>query len=100
MGLTKGMDGAGEGLLFDERELRPLEQAAFQLRGERQLKAVESHPWDLAFKPGLRLQAQLAAAAARGKPTDLPTIGDALETMRLIQAIFEGRAWGGSGLAS
>jgi len=69
-------------------ELRPLEQAAFQSRGERRLQSVELHPRDGAFKPGLRLQAEMAVAAALGKPSELPTLDDALGTMRLIASIF------------
>lgn len=69
-------------------EMRPLEQAAFQISGQRKLESVESHPWDHQFKPGLRLQAEKAAAAAKGKATDLPTLKKALKSMRLVQAIF------------
>lgn len=69
-------------------ELRPLEQAAFRSRGERQMQPVAPHPWDQTFKPGFRFQAEMAVNAALGKPTELPTLGDALETMQLIQAIF------------
>jgi predicted dehydrogenase len=70
-------------------ELRPLEQAAFQNRGERKLQAVEIHTWDQTFKPGFRLQAAMAVAAALGRPSESPTLEDALETMRLIQSIFK-----------
>jgi predicted dehydrogenase len=69
-------------------EMRPLEQAAFQIAGQRKLEVVESHPWDTQFKPGLRLQAEKAVAAARGEANDLPTLQDAMESMRLVQAIF------------
>jgi predicted dehydrogenase len=69
-------------------ELRPLEQAAFQLPSERQLVSVPLHDWDRAFKPGLRLQAEHAVAAARGEQHEIPTIGDSLRTMRLIGTIF------------
>jgi predicted dehydrogenase len=70
-------------------ELRPLEQAAFQLPSERQLVSVPSHDWDREFKPGLRLQAEHAVAATRGERCEIPTIGESLRTMRLIEAIFE-----------
>jgi predicted dehydrogenase len=69
-------------------EMRPLEQAAFQIAGQRKMEVVESHPWDTQFKPGLRLQAEKAVAAALGKTTDLPALHDALETMRLVEAIY------------
>ena len=70
-------------------ELRPLEQAAVQLAGERKLQALIPHPYDQDFKPGLKLQAEYAVKAALGEPTELATINDALETMRLINRIFE-----------
>ena len=69
-------------------EMRPLEQASFQLAGERTSSTVETHAWDREFKPGFRLQAESAAAAALGRPSDAATLADAMETMRLIAAIF------------
>jgi predicted dehydrogenase len=69
-------------------EMRPLEQAAFQVAGRRVLEVADPHPWDTQFKPGLRLQAEKAVAAAKGEPTDLPTLEDALDSMRLVHAIF------------
>src|SRR5262245_51028905 len=41
-------------------EMRPLEQASFQNRGERTLHVADTHPWDTFFKAGFRRQAQLA----------------------------------------
>ena len=70
-------------------EIRPLETAVSQLRGERRLQAIEPHPWDQAFKPGFRLQVQEAVAAALGQPTNLPSLDEAIETMKMIQKIFE-----------
>lgn len=69
-------------------ELRPLEKAACQLAGSRVLQPAEDHPWDSQFKPGLRRQAQQAVLAAMGQPADLPTLQDALASMRLTQAIY------------
>jgi len=69
-------------------EMRPLERAAYQARGERQLHPVEMHPWDHQFKPGFRLQAQMAVAASLGESSDSPTLAEAMETMTLIAAIF------------
>jgi predicted dehydrogenase len=69
-------------------ELRPLEKAAFQLAGARTLQPVEDHPWDTQFKPGLRRQAEQAALAALGQPADLPTLRDALASMRLTNLIY------------
>lgn len=69
-------------------ELRPLEQAAFQRRGERRLNPVDTHAWDRDFKPGFRLQAEAAVASALGQPSQAVPLEDAIETMRLIHAIF------------
>ena len=72
-------------------ELRPLEQAVFQVRGERRLQSVEAHSWDRNFKPGFRLQAETAVAAALGHESSAVSLEEALETMRLIHAIFTAR---------
>lgn len=69
-------------------EMRPLEQAAFQIVGQRKLDFVESHLWDTQFKPGLRLQAEKAVAAARGVANDLPALQNTMESMRLVASIF------------
>jgi predicted dehydrogenase len=69
-------------------EMRPLEQAAFQLAGQRKLESVESHSWDQQFKPGLRLMAEQAVAAAQGFETELPTLKDSLKSMQLVKSIF------------
>lgn len=69
-------------------EMRPLEQLAFQNRGERKLSAVATDKWDTEFKPGFRLQAEMAVKAALGQPSDSPTLSDAMKTMRLIHRIF------------
>lgn len=70
-------------------ELRPLEKAVYQNLGERNLHSVDVHSWDLKFKPGFRLQADMAVAAALNKQSESPTIHDAMDTMRLIHGIFE-----------
>ncbi len=70
-------------------EMRPLEQACYQNRGERTLNTVEIHPWDRDFKPGFRLQAEMAVKTALDEPSDLPSLSNALETMRLVEAIFQ-----------
>ncbi|MCD4673166.1 MAG: Gfo/Idh/MocA family oxidoreductase [Anaerolineaceae bacterium] len=69
-------------------EMRPLEQAAFQVAGSRKLESVEAHPWDATFKPGLRLQAEHAVRAALGEENDSVTLEESLESMRLVQRIF------------
>jgi predicted dehydrogenase len=69
-------------------ELRPIEQASQQARGERRSTLLDIDAWDLEFKPGLRAQAEAAVAAARHEPTDLPTLKESLETMRLTSLIF------------
>lgn len=69
-------------------ELRPLEQAVFQVWGERRLQPVELHAWDQEFKPGFRLQAEMVLAAARGEESDAVTLHEAMQTMHLINAIY------------
>ncbi len=69
-------------------ELRPLEKAWTQMAGSRVLEPMEPDPWDAQFKPGLRRQAGLAVLAASGEKTELPTVSDALASMRLTHAIY------------
>lgn len=69
-------------------EMRPIEKAVYQLAGTRVLEPAADDPWDSQFKPGLRKQAELAVLAASGRPTELPTLRDALVSMRLTQAIY------------
>jgi predicted dehydrogenase len=70
-------------------EIKPLEKAVYQNWGDRTIYPVEIHPRDSQFKPGFRLQAEHAVAAALGRESESPTLGQAMETMRLIKGIFE-----------
>lgn len=69
-------------------EMRPLEHAVYQNVGERNMNPVETHPWDVQFKPGFRCQAEEAAKGAMGEPSQCATIDEAYETMCLIEGIF------------
>lgn len=69
-------------------EMRPLEQVAVQLRGERKVTALDIDPDDSAFKPGLRYQAQQAVAAVRGEPHQLASLEDSWQSMNLVARIF------------
>lgn len=69
-------------------EMRPLENATFQLAGKRVLEPVVIDPRDQQFKAGLRLQAEHMVASVRGQTCECATLTDSLETMRLVQAIF------------
>jgi predicted dehydrogenase len=69
-------------------ELRPLERGSYQVSGSRVLDPFEAEAWDTQFKPGLRRQAALTVSAALGEPTGLPTVSDALASMRLTHAIY------------
>jgi predicted dehydrogenase len=73
-------------------EMRPLEQAAFQPYGSRKLEPVPVHDWDRQFKPGLRKQAEEAIKAVNGSPYSLPTVNDALISMKLVQSIYHGNS--------
>jgi predicted dehydrogenase len=69
-------------------EMRPLEHAMYQNYGARNLIRVETHPWDVQFKPGFRCQAQEAVKGAMGEPSQCVMIDEAYETMCLIEGIF------------
>jgi hypothetical protein len=70
-------------------ELRPVERASVQLRGQRALTLIDADPIDERLKPGLRFQAEQAVRAAAGAETSLPTLADALDTMRLVRDIYK-----------
>jgi predicted dehydrogenase len=71
-------------------ELRPLEQGVTQRLGAGP-QPLDVHRWDADFKPGFRRQAEWAVAAARnGDAGGLATLSDALESMRLVHAMFVG----------
>ena len=69
-------------------EMRPLEQASFQPNGSRKLEPAEIHEWDKKFKPGLRVQAEEAVNATMGKAHRLPSLEEAMKSMRLVDAIY------------
>ena len=70
-------------------EMRPLEQASYQMHGTRKIELVPKDEWDNAFKAGFRLQAEETIKAFKGLTHSLPTLEDSLETMSLIKAIYE-----------
>lgn len=70
-------------------EVRPLEQAAIQIAGQRTMEFIDQHPWDTMFKPGLRLQAEEMIKILHGQSGNVPTLNDAMRTMRLIHRIYE-----------
>ena len=72
----------------DRWEVRPLEQASIQKRNSRVIDSFPVHPWDTAFKPGFRLQAENAVLTALGKTSESTTLDDAMVTMKIIEAIF------------
>ena len=94
VGLYEGVwDGPGPWAVSvvtprERLEMRPLEQVAVQLRGERKVTALEIDPDDSAFKPGLRYQALQAIVAVRGEPHHLPTLADSWQSMNLVARIF------------
>lgn len=72
-------------------ELRPLERLTVQERGKRVAAEIPAHDRDTHFKPGFRLQAEHAVAAALGQPSECATLEDAFDTMRLIAALYAER---------
>ena len=69
-------------------EMRPLEQASVQLRGERKVVQLDITAEDSQFKPGLRQQAKDMLSALAGEPSPMPTLEDAFISMRLVAGIF------------
>lgn len=70
-------------------EMRPLEQATFQLYKTRNTEVIPAHSWDTQFKAGIRLQAEEAVKAVQGEANALATLADGIETMKLVRLIYE-----------
>jgi hypothetical protein len=70
-------------------ELRPLEHLSMQLYGSRDIEKISPDQADSDFKAGLLLQAQETIKAVKGEPNSLVTLLDALETMKLVQLIYQ-----------
>lgn len=69
-------------------EMRPLEHAASQTYGSRESVPFTTHVWDDQFKPGLRLQAEEAIKALKGKPHALPTLTQGITTMKMLNLVY------------
>jgi len=70
-------------------ELKPLEQISVQNFGERISTVIPVEEWDIVFKPGLRRQAEETVAALLGEKYNLPSIVDGLNSMKIINKIYE-----------
>ena len=68
--------------------MQPLEDATYQNAGERARHTVQRAEADTQFKPGFLLQARAAVARVRGEQSEIPSIEDSLQTMRLINRMF------------
>ena len=68
--------------------MQPLEDATYQNANERARHTIERAEEDKQFKAGFLLQARNAVAAVRGEASEIPSIEDSLETMRLINRMF------------
>lgn len=69
-------------------DMSPLEVATRLDYGSRKKNEIDLDKWDSLFKPGLRVQAQLAVNALQDPDTVLPTIDDAVKTMQTIKLIY------------
>lgn len=69
-------------------EMKPLETAAYQDYRSRTLIPMSLDTHDTRFKPGLRKQAEQVVNMVTGKAHSLPSLKDALDTMRLVNAIY------------
>jgi hypothetical protein len=68
-------------------EMRPLEKLTLQEFGKTP-QHVDPDALDTDFKPGFRRQAEAAIRAACGTSSEVATLADAVETMRLVARIF------------
>jgi predicted dehydrogenase len=69
-------------------EMRPLESLKIQKRGERNMHEIQFDPVDLTYKPGLHFQAEQILNYFRGKPTNIATLDDSQNSMKLCSMIY------------
>jgi predicted dehydrogenase len=69
-------------------ELRPLEKAAFQVYGSRQLQPIDLAEVDSTFKAGFYSQAEELLKALQGLPHTLVSAEEALRSMKLVSEIY------------
>lgn len=68
--------------------MQPLEDAIYQNAGERARHTIERAEEDKQFKAGFLRQARAAVARVRGEASEIPSIDDSLQTMKLINQMF------------
>lgn len=68
--------------------MQPLEKAAYQNANERTQIAVETESIDTDYKAGFVLQANAVVARLKGDDSQVVSLNDSLQTMRLINQIF------------
>lgn len=71
-------------------EMKPLEKSHVQEYRNRNFIELPVNPWDLEFKPGLRLQAQkfVDSILKSDYISDLPTLEDAYKAMKITHSIY------------
>lgn len=70
-------------------ELKPLEQAGIQRKGERRVTTVPQTEWDTECKPGIRALVEELGKVLRGEPHRLPTLAAGVDCMRVIESMFK-----------
>jgi predicted dehydrogenase len=69
-------------------ELRPLEEGKKQIRWQKP-ELIPVNEWDIKFKPGFRKQAEEMVRYSIIGEGDIPTLKDAIKTMKLIREIYK-----------
>ena len=70
-------------------EMKPLENATYQLLGSRKIFELEIDEFDNKYKPGLYLQAKEAIKAVKNKRNKLVSIDEGYKTMELVRLIYK-----------
>ena len=69
-------------------EMRPIEKLYFQDFTSRELQEFHLDDLDIVYKPGLKVQAEEMLKAIRGEKNTMPKMKDALDTMKIINKIY------------
>lgn len=68
--------------------MAPLENLGIQERDSRVINEIELGPIDVEFKPGLLVLAEEALKFIRGEGSNLVTLDDSIESMKLVRDIY------------
>ncbi len=69
--------------------MKPLEKLEQKLETGEIIDLTPKSEWDVKFKPGFRLQAEMMVAQMKGQESKIVNFHDALTTMQLVHEMYK-----------